>query len=352
MKKTAICIAILSVFIFACQKDEPQLVFNPTKASLNLPQFVKDYLGEPAEVTDNILTNEGIELGRKLFYDPILSNDGTMTCASCHKQENAFTDPRPFSEGTKKGDFGDRNAMVITNLAWDSNFFWDGRRQSLETQAHDPVSNPIEMNNNWKTVVSRLQIDKNYPNLFFKAFGTKTVDSNLVTKALAQFERTIISFNSRYDAYVFKGDTSIFTPSEKKGYQLFTTVAHCNDCHSDVLLADNSLRNNGLDTQPKDVGLAQFTKNVSDIGKFKVPTLRNIEVTAPYMHDSRFNTLAQVVEHYNSGVKENSPNIDEHIEPYKKGLNLTSQQKNDLVAFLKTLTDNSFLKDTRYNKPQ
>lgn len=352
MKKTAICIAILSVFIFACQKDAPQLVFNPTKASLNLPQFVKDYLGEPAEISDNTLTNEGIELGRKLFYEPMLSNKQSMACASCHKQENAFTDPRAFSEGTKKGDFGNRNAMVITNLAWDNNFFWDGRRQSLETQAHDPVSNPIEMANDWKTVVNRLQTDKNYPNLFFKAFGTKNIDSNLVTKAIAQFERTIVSFNSRYDAYVFKNDTSVFTPSEKKGYKLFTTVAHCNDCHSDVLLADNSLRNNGLDALPKDKGLAEFTKNPNDIGKFKTPTLRNISVTAPYMHDSRFQTLEQVVEHYNSGVKANSPNIDEHVEPYKKGLNLTAQQKSDLVAFLKTMTDDSFLKDVKYSKPQ
>jgi cytochrome c peroxidase len=304
---------------------------------------VKTYVGDMPVPADNPLTQEGIVLGRMLFYEKMLSNDMTMNCASCHKQENAFDDPRPFSEGTN-GAFGDRNAMAIINAGWDTHFFWDGRRNSLEGQAHDPVTNPIEMANTWTEVALRLQQSSTYPDLFFKAFGTRTIDSTLVTKAIGQFERTMVSFNSRFDKYFYSGDSVALTQQEKRGLTLFTGKAMCNMCHlTNTLFTDRDIRNNGLDVNPLDAGLMKFTGNASDRGKFKVPTLRNIEVTAPYMHDSRFATLEEVVDFYSSGVKQNSPNIDEHMPDFGPGLNLSTQEKGDLVAFLKALTDQEFL---------
>jgi cytochrome c peroxidase len=301
--------------------------------------------------SDNPLTTEGIFLGRKLFYEKMLSNDMTMSCASCHKQENGFDDPRPFSQGTN-GSFGDRNAMAIINLGWDKHFFWDGRRNSLEGQAHDPVTNPIEMANNWPDVVQRLQASGEYRELFFKAFGTRTVDSNLVVKAIAQFERTLVSFNSRFDKYYYMGDSSALNEQEKRGLNIFTGKGLCKNCHlMNTLLTDLEFRNNGLDESPKDAGLMKFTGNAADNGKFKVPTLRNIAVTAPYMHDSRFATLEEVVTFYSSQVKQNSPNLDEHMPEFKSGLNLTVQEKADLVAFLKSLTDKDFTTNPAFSQP-
>lgn len=221
----------------------------------------------------------------------------------------------------------------------------------MELQAHDPVSNPIEMANTWPEVVKRLQNHSDYPKLFFKAFGSKTIDSNMVTKAIAQFERTLVSFNSRYDQYYFENKTSALNAQEIAGLNIYFGKAHCNDCHSDVLLTDNAVRNNGLDATPVDKGKGEVTGNQSDIGKFKVPTLRNIAVTAPYMHDSRFKTLEQVVDFYNNGVKVTSPNLDEHMQPFVPSLNLTTQEKADLVAFLKTFTDETFLNNPAFKKP-
>jgi cytochrome c peroxidase len=352
-----IVLAAMSVLIAvagSCSKEDPpknKAVYNPTAASITIPAFVKQYIGEMPMPSDNPLTTEGIFLGRKLFYEKMLSNDMTMSCASCHKQENGFDDPRPFSQGTN-GSFGDRNAMAIINLGWDKHFFWDGRRSSLEGQAHDPVTNPIEMANNWPDVVERLQASGEYPELFFKAFGTRTVDSNLVVKAIAQFERTLVSFNSRFDKYYYMGDSSALNEQEKRGLSIFTGKGLCKNCHlMNTLLTDLEFRNNGLDENPKDAGLMKFTGIAADNGKFKVPTLRNIAVTAPYMHDSRFATLEEVVAFYSSQVKQNSPNLDEHMPEFKSGLNLTVQEKADLVAFLKSLTDKDFTTNPAFSQP-
>lgn len=338
--------------ILACKKEKTVTeVYNPTPASVEVPAYVKTYVGSMQHPADNPLTVEGIALGRKLFYEKMLSNDKSMNCASCHKQEHAFDDPRPFSQGTN-GAFGNRNAMAIVNQGWDKHFFWDGRRGTLEGQAHDPVTNPIEMANNWPEVVKRLQSSSNYSDLFFKAFGTKTIDSNLVVKAIAQFERTLVSFNSKFDKYYYLGDSAIFNQQEKNGLNIFTGKGMCNNCHlMNTLLTNREIINNGLDVVPADAGLMKFTGNTADKGKFKVPTLRNIEVSAPYMHDSRFNTLEQVVQFYSSGVQQNSPNVDEHMVEFGSGLNLTTQEQTDLVAFLKTFTDQSFLADKRFSDP-
>jgi len=339
-------IAAAVVAIHACKKEktkEPDEVYSPTAKKITVPTYVVNYVGDMPHPSDNPLTEEGVALGRKLFYDKMLSNDRTMACATCHKQENGFDDFRQFSQGTN-GAFGDRNAMPIINLGWAKTFFWDGRRETMEGQAHDPVTNPIEMANKWPEVVTRLQADANYPKLFFKAFGTRTIDSNLVVKAIAQFERTMVSFNTRFDKYFYQSDTTVLDAAEKRGLVLFTGDALCNTCHMmNTLFTDHGFRNNGLDVNPADNGLMKFSGKAEDRGKFKVPGLRNIAQTAPYMHDGRFATLEDVVNYYSSGVKQSSPNIDEHMVPFGSGLNLTAQQKSDLVAFLKTLSDQEFL---------
>lgn len=345
--------AAMLLGIHACKKKntDDDLVYAPTALTIDVPAYAKKYIGDAPVPADNPMTVEGVALGRKLFYEKMLSNDNTMSCASCHRQENAFDDPRPFSQGTN-GTFGGRNAMAIVNAAWEKHLFWDGRRSSLEGQAHDPVTNPIEMANKWPEVVTRLQNNELYPDLFFKAFGTKTVDSDLVVKAIAQFERTFVSFNSKFDKYYYQGDSMVFTQQEKNGLAIFTTKGMCNNCHvMNSLLTDREIKNNGLDTDPLDDGLMKFTGLSTDRGKFKVPTLRNIAVSAPYMHDSRFATLEEVVEFYSSGIKQSSPNIDEHMPDFNSGLGLTTQEKADLVAFLKTFTDQAFLTDTRFSNP-
>ncbi|MBN9482506.1 MAG: c-type cytochrome [Bacteroidetes bacterium] len=340
--------------IHACRKKDTQTpteTYSPTAISVTVPSYVAKYVGNMPMSGSNPMTAEGAELGRKLFYDKTLSNDMTISCASCHKQENAFDDPRPFSKGTN-GSFGDRNAMAIINLGWNTRFFWDGRRASLEGQAHDPVTNPIEMANNWPEVVKRLQSNTVYPDLFFKAFGTRTIDSNLVVNAIAQFERTLVSFNSRFDHFYFEGDSTALTAQEQRGLAIFVGDGKCKNCHlMNTLFTDHEFRNNGLDANPKDDGLMKFTGNAADKGKFKVPTLRNIAVTAPYMHDSRFSTLKEVVDFYSSKIQQTSPNLDEHMPEFGSGLNLTTQQKADLVAFLKSLTDEDFLKNPKFSDP-
>ncbi|MCB9179943.1 MAG: c-type cytochrome [Flavobacteriales bacterium] len=338
-----------------CRKEEetPQGggPTGPTPAFLNVPGWVIDSIGPPYQTPGNPLTVEGIALGRRLFHDPLLSDDQTISCATCHEQDHAFSDPRPFSIGTD-GSVGRRNAMAIVNLAWDQHFFWDGRRHSLEQQAHDPVVDMAEMRNTWPVVVQRLQQDPTYVSMFMDAFGTETVDSILVVSAIAQFERTLVSFGSPFDRYRYGGDTLALTPAEKRGMDLFFRDAHCVDCHRDVTLADHGLRNNGLDLLPLDSGAYEYTGNPSDIGRFKVPTLRNIAVTGPYMHDSRFETLEEVVSFYANDVELNSPNLDQHMFPWMIGqVDLDPSEQADLVAFLHALTDPVFLTDPSFGAP-
>lgn len=355
MKKLIVIagVAAMMAAVNACKKDPDTSVpiYTPTPYQVQIPDFVKNYVGEMPQPSDNPLTVEGIALGRKLFYDKMLSNDGTMSCGNCHKQKSGFSDPLPFSKGTD-GSLGDRNAMAVINLGWEHHFFWDGRRSSLEEQAHDPVTNPIEMANTWPEVVRRVQADVDYQDMFLKAFGTKAVDSNLIVKAIAQFERTLISFNSRFDKYQYLGDSNALNAQEKSGYLLFKSK-ECKNCHMlNTLFTDGHVANNGLDENPKDPGVMRFTGKPEDRGKFKVPTLRNIELTAPYMHDSRFKTLEDVVDFYSGNVHQNSPNIDMHMQSFGSGLNLSTQEKADLVAFLKTLTDNDFATNTAFSEPK
>ncbi len=288
---------------------------------------------------DNPMTVEGIDLGKRLFFDPILSIDSTVACASCHTPSAGFSDVVAFSNGV--AGVTARNSMPIINAGWMKTLFWDGRAVSLEDQAHQPVVNGVEMGENWDHVVEKLQRHPDYPDLFGAAFGTKEVTADLATKAIAQYERTLISSNSRYDQ--FQAGANTLTGEEERGMNLFFSErADCFHCHGTALFTDNRYHNNGLDEfYDDDAGLAEITQKPFDVGKFKTPTLRNIELTAPYMHDGRFETLEEVIEFYDSGNKP-SANIDPLIGPNRR-LNLTDEEKASLVAFLRALTDVEFL---------
>ena len=322
----------------------------------------------------NLLTINGVELGRRLFYDPKLSGDNTMSCASCHKQEHSFSDaPNAFSEGIDKIK-GDKNSMAIINMAWNRDFFWDGRRSSLEAQALEPVENPVEMHETWSNAVGKIQADPQYPPLFDKAFGTGKVDSTLITRALAQFMKTIVAGpGSRY----FKSlpNLSSLTFDERMGFTVFSSESKgdCLHCHpvDERTFTDNyfdnptqRFHNNGLNPDPPNgvlTGRALVTGNPADNGKFKSPTLYNIELTAPYMHDGRFKTLEEVVDFYDSGVH-GSVTLDFNMnvkagtpqrffQNGKRKLNLTAVEKQQMVAFLKTLTDPTVATNPAYAKP-
>lgn len=300
---------------------------------------------------DNPLTEEGVALGRRLFHEPALSQDNSLSCASCHRQENAFSDPRAFSIGVD-GSLGTRNAMPLINLAWGTGMFWDGRVHGLEAQAHDPVVNPIEMNNEWALVEQRLNADPTYRSMFQAAFGTDLADSALVTKAIAQFERTLVSFGSPFDRYWYGGDPNAMSEEAINGLALFKSQGKCAGCHVLGLFTDNVFRNNGLDLNPTDPGSGGITGAVADIGKFKVPSLRNVAVTGPYMHDSRFATLEEVLGFYNGGVRMGSPNVDGHMDFW--GMNpspFSPDEINDLHAFLNALTDTTFLNNPAHAAP-
>lgn len=354
LNKLHILLPIITAMLIAvsCRKEKtvnaPEAPYQPTPYLLQYPAFVDSQHVMVVDAPDNALTVEGVALGRKLFYETMLSNNMSMSCNTCHKQENAFADPRQFSLGTDHAS-GNRNAMALINLAWSKQFFWDGRRSSLEGQAHDPVTNPKEMENSWPVVVQRLQGSSTYPDLFYKAFGSHTIDSVQVTKALAQFERTLISYNSRFDRFYYKSELSAISKQELAGFEVFAGLGRCANCHAGVTMTDHSFRNNGLDAMPADSGLAIVTRNPADFGKFKVPTLRNIALTAPYMHDGRFKTLAEVVDFYSDNLHGSSPNIDSTFHFSPGGFHFTAQQKADLLAFLQTLTDSNFVSNPAYS---
>jgi len=290
---------------------------------------------------NNPMTVEGIALGKKLFHDPILSADNTLACVDCHQQSSSFSDSNRFSTGID-GIQGSRNASTLTNIGWSNSFNWDGSSLTLEEQAFEPVINPIEMHDTWENVEMKLNANDEYPDLFKKAFNIHYIDSIHVVMAIAQFERTLISVNSRYDKYL-RQELQL-TPSELNGYVIFNTEkGDCFHCHGTEMFMDNLFHNNGLDIEPfLDIGLAKVTGLSSDNGKFKTPTLRNIEFSAPYMHDGRFSSLEEVVDHYNSGGNYSST-VDPLMKKLGVGLQLTNQEKQDLLAFLKTLSDSEFI---------
>jgi cytochrome c peroxidase len=287
----------------------------------------------------NPLTKEKIELGRILFYDPILSKDNTISCSSCHLSHTAFAHiDHQLSHGIK-GKIGTRNAPALMNLAWNSSFMWDGSVNHLDMQSLAPITHPDEMGENMDNVVAKLQKSTRYTELFKAAYGDEVITGEHTLKAISQFMLTLVSANSKYDK-ILRGDKNIaFNPYELKGYDLFKT--HCGSCHREPLFMSNSFENNGLepDTTLNDIGRMKLTQRPEDAFKFRVPTLRNIEVSYPYMHDGRFPNLPMVLFHYTEGVHQ-SPTLSPQL---KKKIILSETDKGNLIAFLKTLTDEDFL---------
>lgn len=330
-----------------------------TPYQLDVPYFFSN----PELPQNNPLTVEGIALGRELFWDMRLSRNNSVSCGSCHAPESAFSDNVPKSIGTH-GDLSIRNSMPLMNMAWNTSFFWDGRALTLEDQIIQPIHNPIEMDMDWPTAVDRVGTDSLYQNMFAAAFGTPCVDSVRITFAIAQFVRTMVSSNSKFDRAYRYGSAQL-TTAEYRGLELFKgeggdpsngfggqNGGDCFHCHGGGLIqfTDQQFHNNGLDTVFTDPGREDVTGSPYDRGLFKTPSLRNVELSAPYMHDGRFANLRDVVEHYNTGGHA-SATIDPLMKFQGVGLGLSEQDIDDLVSFLKTLTDTSFVNNPKFQDP-
>jgi cytochrome c peroxidase len=306
---------------------------------------------------DNPLIEERVSLGKKLFQDPAFSKDNSLSCLACHNPERGFSDPRRFSIGIH-GDAGTRNSMTLLNLAWKKSFFWDGRATSLRQQVLMPVQEHDEMDESLANVANKISANSDYPPLFEKAFGSPKINPEKIALALEQFILTLTSYRSKFDL-AMAGLTKL-TPEEQRGFELFMTEyeprmgqrgADCFHCHGGALFTDSQFHNNGLDVSPVDPGRAKVTGRDGDLGKFSTPTLRNVALTAPYMHDGRFKTLEEVIEHYSSGVQR-SPTLDPNLAKHPvEGIQLSSPDKKALVAFLKALTDTNLPASFSPNQP-
>jgi len=345
-----LCVIIL---VSCSSKETEHDTYEPIPYALQIPELFEQKLIPPLVPANNKLTIEGVTLGQKLFFDTILSSDNSVSCASCHNPQEAFSDSNVFSEGIN-GQIGTRHSMPLFNLAWnfDEKFFWDGHKFSLEQQALEPVIQANELGNlSWNIVEERLQNHAEYPNLFQKAFKTSTITKTLVTQAIAQFERTLISGNSKFDRYSLGQET--LTPQELDGLDIFMNEErgdcfHCHGNPNNPLWTDNKFHNNGLDATFTDLGLGQFTGDPNDNGKFKSPSIRNLEYTAPYMHDGRFATIDDVINHYSEGLQ-NSSTIDPLMKKVDQGgVQLSIQDKANLKAFLLTLSDTEFVNNPQF----
>lgn len=358
-------ISILSILVFlvACGDDSivdegrdlTHVSYDPVPFTVEIPDSFP--ILEIPE--DNLLTVAGVDLGRRLFYDPILSADSTMSCFSCHEQQLSFTDQKPFSVGID-GIEGSRSSMSLLNVGFFyTGLFWDGRAGNLEDQAILPIEDPVELHARWPDIEERLRAHTLYPELFRESFGinnTNEITRELAVKAIAQFERTLISSgSSKYDRVIRGKD--LFSQEEQMGFEIFFDLndelpdGECFHCHNAPLFTTNEYLNNGLDAVQDldgfaDKGRGAVTGLRIDNGKFRVPTLRNISFTAPYMHDGRFETLEEVIEHYNSGGHP-SPNKDPLMVP----LGLTQEQQDAVLAFLLTLNDEDFNTNPSFSNP-
>jgi cytochrome c peroxidase len=356
----------VSLFLAAaCEKGgentpaEPQPEVLPDFDSTSFA-FDHGIFPAPALPDDNPLTVEKVKLGRMLFYEKKLSKGETQACADCHLQADGFSDIRRFSIGVEELA-GTRQAMAVFNMAWHQNgFFWDGRAPLLRDQALMPIQDPLEMNETLENAIAKLKDDQDYRFQFARAFKDPEITEEKMALAMEAFMLTIVSNDSRFDRFL-QGQYT-FTEEEQRGYDLFFTEfdpsgqvkgGECFHCHAGINFTNDKYMNNGLDSDEEftDEGLFKTTGDPADMARFKVPSLRNIAVTPPYMHDGRFATLEEVIDHYNTGVKESST-IDEimqfNLDP---GLNLSEQDKADLVAFMKTLTDETFLGNSDYSDP-
>lgn len=305
----------------------------------NFPEPIYDF-------SKNELKKEKIELGRALFYDPILSRNNTISCASCHSPYNAFTHvDHDLSHGIED-KIGTRNSPALMNLAWSKSFMWDGSIHHLDMQALAPISHPLEMDNTLENVVSALNKSQLYKNAFHAAYDDSLITGERVLKSISQFMLTLVSANSKYDRVMKSSET--FTAQEESGYKLFKT--NCSSCHKEPLFTNGDFANNGLevDTTLNDYGKMTITKKSNDSLKFKIPTLRNIEFSYPYMHDGRFKKLSDVIHHYADDIQKSAT-----LGPELQSLIiLTSSERVDLLAFLLTLTDREFLFNPDFGYPK
>ena len=347
---------IVVLFIWSCTSessdgettlptdDDSMMVTNPL-LDFTVPSNFPD---ATYSIAQNPPTEKGFELGKKLFYDGQLASDGVVSCGFCHIQSFAFTHHTHITSHGVDGQIGTRNAQPLHNLAFMNEFTWDGAATFLDTQPIIPITSDVEMNETVSNVISKLAADDEYPTLFAEAFGSEGVNADRLFKALSQFMVMMVSANSKFDK-LERGEAVTFTDQENAGRAVFDTK--CASCHAGSLQTDQSYRNNGLPMNPafNDIGRERVTGLPSDHRKFKVPSLRNIEATFPYMHDGRLATLEDVLNFYTDGMVD-SPTLDEQFRRPDGtfGLDITPEEKIQLIAFLKTLTDNDFIEDRRF----
>jgi cytochrome c peroxidase len=327
--------------IYACKKEVIE-GFRGFERPSNFPAPVYHF-------STNQVTKNGFELGRKLFYETILSADNSISCGSCHIQTSAFTH---HGHSLSHGIFdrmGTRNSPPIMNLAWSTSFMMDGGVADLDLQPVLPITNHVEMDETMANVLQKLRASPTYPALFKKAYGTEEITTNNFLKSLSQFMVMCVSSNSRYDSIMRKEGNKNFTSEEQEGRLL--VQQKCGNCHTEPLFTDNSFRNNGLSiSMENDEGRFKVTEIISDKYKFKVPSLRNLAYTAPYMHDGRLLTLDAVLDHYTSQIK-NTPNLDPQFQQNDRlGIPLTATERIKILAFLNTLNDRIFLFDKRFSE--
>lgn len=336
-RKYFIAVFIIITALYACEKDVAEM-FTGFKKPVNFPEPVY-------QLANNPVTKDGFELGRKLFYEPMLSANNTISCGSCHIQTSAFTH---HGHTVSHGIFdrmGTRNSPPVMNLAWNTSFMWDGGITDLDLQSIAPITNHLEMDETMPNVLNKLRSSSVYPSLFRKAFGSGEITTNNFLKALSQFMVMCVSSNSRYDSVMRHEPGVVFTINEQEGYNIFKQK--CNSCHTEPMFTDYSFRNNGLTiSSVNDEGHYIVTQNAADRYRFKVPGLRNLAYTAPYMHDGRFFTLDAVLDHYTTQVQQ-TPNLDPMLT---QGISLSADERIKLVAFLQTLNDRSFITDQRFSE--
>lgn len=327
-------VAFVCLFLFSWKSSDYKYFFVPK----GWPKPVYDFKNNP-------FTERGFELGRKLFYDPILSRDSTISCASCHLQYTGFAHTDHALSHGIEGRIGTRNAMPIMNLAWTKLFHWDGGVISLEIQPINPITNPLEMDNTLVNVLGKLNSSKRYKELFYNAFKDSIINTKSLLKAIAQYTVSLETYNSKFDKVMRHEKDVFFTEQEEKGFELFRKK--CISCHRDPLFTNDSFADNGLsfDTDYKDYGRVTITQMPKDSFNFRVPTLRNIEFTYPYMHDGRFKKLKEVLDFYTSGKVIRKTLAKELQKP----ILLSDNEKKDLIAFLKTLTDKEFLFNPKFS---
>ncbi|TRX58814.1 cytochrome-c peroxidase [Fulvivirga sp. M361] len=336
--------AIVCAVVLAACHDDTGLAPNEAfefKVPENFPEPTYTFKNNP-------VSREGFELGKKLFFDPVLSRDQTIACSSCHAQSVAFADPQHRLSIGIEDRIGKRNAPQIANLAFQSSFFWDGGVTHVDFIPVNAIENELEMDNDISVILARLRADEDYKDRFEAVFGGDTINSGRLLHTLSQFMVMLVSADSRYDKHV-RNEGETLTKEELEGRVIFENK--CSNCHSGTLFTNGGFANNGLESDfSRDTGRAIITERTDDIGKFKIPSLRNVALTSPYMHDGRFETLEEVLEHYSDGVVDSPTLASELRKDDGFGIALSDVEQQKIIAFLNTLTDNEFIIDERFRR--